>query len=133
MPETKKKSTRKKPRKSQVNPIVVECDHKGHKGEQILYKREGWRFKHLKQWESGITTIKIVEMLNDRIQSWTLKDADGSLVPFPPEEGREDNLLDEFESGMASWIVGSFRMAYYLSSTPDPKAFSEQLEQEKKG
>jgi hypothetical protein len=120
------------------NPIKIECGIDGHDNDYLLFKRKGWKFKHLRQWESTPGVEGLVELLLERLVGWKMTDEDGNDIPFVPlagleetEESKKDSKIepipeietfDELSPVQAAWVVTGFRMAYYQSSMPDPNS-----------
>lgn len=103
--------------------IEIKCDVQGHEGEAVQFKREGWKFKHLRVWQeallkSTITVGELAEFVSERIAGWTLKDDDGRAVTFKP--GLE--AFDELPPLVSQFVVSSLKQAYYESQALDPNA-----------
>ena len=117
-----------------VPVIRVECGAlvPGHAKEWIDFKRHGWKYKHLRLFESLTSTDELLALCFERIQNWNLTDAEGNAVPFQPwrldpvsgapiEGQYSSEGADELEPDVAGFIVSAFRTAYNLSSTPEKK------------
>jgi hypothetical protein len=103
--------------------IGIPCVVEGHEGEQVIFKRAGWKYKHLRIWEQAVkeNALKVVELaefIGERIESWTLTDEDGQAVKFLP--GPE--VLDELPNRVSTWVIAAFRDAYWRSQVADPNA-----------
>lgn len=114
--------------------LRVECGAlvPGHADEWIDFKRYGWKYKHLRRYESITITDELMILCFERIQNWNLTDAEGNAVPFQPwrldpvskepiEGQYSSEGADELEPDVAGFIVSAFRTAYNLSSTPEKK------------
>jgi len=121
------------PRPIDATPPVIrkDCPLEGHEGEYVLFKRKGWKFKHLRLWETLPSTEEVVELVIERIHDWHLTDEDGNIVPFQPtrkvgeeEEKAEPNVeaLDDLPPDVAAWVVTAFRMAYQEAGLPSPNS-----------
>lgn len=118
--------------------IEIKCDVEGHEGEAVQFKREGWKFKHLRVWQnalvkSSITVGELAGFVSERIAGWTLKADDGKPVEFKPikeildDKGKpafepNDEAFDELPPLVSQFVVSALKQAYYESQTPDPLA-----------
>lgn len=95
--------------------IRIECPVAGHEGEAALFKRAGWRFKHLRMWEEAGTARLTVEVVGERLAGWDLRE-DGQAIPFRPGP----SLLDELPPAVATWLIGTaFTAAYRQAGRAD--------------
>ncbi len=106
-----------------MGEIEIKCDVQGHEGESVRYKRQGWKFKHLRIWQDALlkslmTVGELAEFISERIAGWTLKDDEGQAVVFAPGPKAFDNLPPL----VSQFVVSSLKQAYYESQVPDPNA-----------
>jgi hypothetical protein len=106
-------------------PIRIDCTLEGHKGEHVLYKREGWRFRHWRLWEK-VDTDGLIPLLIERLIGWDFKH-DGAAIPYAPyldslQRRINPAVMDDLTPELAAWLVGTYRMAYRQSALPSPKA-----------
>ena len=102
------------------NTIRIDCDLPGHDGEFIEFRRSGWTFGILREWETAQSSTKIAEIVGRMIVSWKLTNADtGKDIPF--DKDNSEACLDDLDPMTASWVVGVFRLAYHQAALPDPK------------
>jgi hypothetical protein len=106
-------------------PIRIDCLLDGHEGEHVLYKREGWRFRHWRLWEKA-DTDGLIPLLIERLVGWDLKH-DGAPIPYLPYLDRQQRkpnpmVMDNLTPELAAWLVSTYRTAYRQSALPSPKA-----------
>ncbi len=106
-----------------MGEIEIQCDLAGHEGEAVRYKRQGWKFKHLRIWQdallqSAMTVGELAEFISERIAGWTLKDDEGQAVEFQTGQKAFDGLPPL----VSQFVVSSLKQAYYESQVPDPNA-----------
>lgn len=115
-------------------PIKIDCPLPGHEGEYVLFRPDGWRFRHLRLWEDTNGAGRLAELVGERIQDWKLT-CDGQDVPFPgslpkqlDKDGQEikpalDLILDDLSPEVGAWLFSlAFRQAYDRVGMPDPNA-----------
>lgn len=103
--------------------IEIACEVAGHEGEQVVFKRAGWKFRHLREWQEALlnNTMSVGELaayISERIESWTLTGDDGKPAPFHPGP----QALDDLPAALATFCLYAFRRAYYASQEADPNA-----------
>jgi len=106
-------------------PIRIDCPLDGHEGEHVLYKREGWRFRHWRLYEKA-DTDGLIPLLVERLVGWELKDDDGEPIIYKPyldKPRRKLNpmVMDSLTPALAAWLVSTYRTAYRQSALPSPK------------
>jgi hypothetical protein len=106
-------------------PIRIDCPLDGHEGEHVLYKREGWRFRHWRLWDKA-DTDGLIPLLIERLVGWELKHSGEPIVyrPYLDRQQRKLNpaVMDELTPDLAAWLVSTYRTAYRQSALPSPKA-----------
>ena len=109
-------------------PIRIDCPLEGHEQEYVLYKRQGWRFRHYRMWEQTRDTDSLIPQLVERLQDWDLRDDDGEPIAYTPYRATKDSteinpeVMDGLTPSLAAWLVRTFRQAYARSTLPNPKA-----------
>src|SRR3989304_8698826 len=112
--------------------IRIECSLPGHEGgankganfvgdgEHVDFKGKGWKYRHLRLWESSLGADELVELIAERILGWKLTDEDGARIPFRPDFDQPDlepailqpplkEAFDDLPGPLARWLVS---MAY---------------------
>jgi hypothetical protein len=109
-------------------PIRIDCTLEGHEQEYVLYKRQGWRFRHYRLWEQTRDADALIPQLVERLQGWELRDEAGQPIPYVPYQATRDGaeinpeVMDGLTPDLAAWLVRTFRQAYSRSALPNPKA-----------
>jgi hypothetical protein len=98
-----------------ATPVKILCTSPGYEGSYILFKAQGWKYKHLREWENAAGAGKIAAVVSERIESWNIE-IDGKNVVFKP--GPE--AFDELPPALATWATISFRKAYDQAGLPSP-------------
>ncbi|MBN1535187.1 MAG: hypothetical protein JW908_00540 [Anaerolineales bacterium] len=97
------------------SPIRIVCSLPGHENDYLMFKADGWKYKHLRQWEDAAGASHIAEIVSERIESWRLT-VDNIEIEFKP--GIE--AFDELPPDIAGWVTVSYREAYNKAGLPSP-------------
>jgi len=96
-------------------PIKIQCVLPGHEADYILFKCQGWKYKHLRLWENARGADNIAEIVTERIDDWHIV-IDGVELKFLP--GAE--AFDELTPDLASWVIVAYHEAYQQAGLPSP-------------
>jgi len=124
--------------------IRIECSLPGHEGgankganfvgdgEHVDFKGKGWKYRHLRLWESSLSADELVELIAERILGWKLTDEDGAGIPFRPDpEQPLKEAFDDLPGPLARWLVSmAYLDAYRQAGLPGPNASSRPREPE---
>ena len=128
--------------------IRIECSLPGHEGgankvgEHVDFKGKGWKYRHLRLWESSLGADELVELIAERILGWKLTDEDGARIPFRPDFDQPDlepailqpplkEAFDDLPGPLARWLVSmAYLDAYRQAGLPGPNASSRPREPE---
>lgn len=95
-----------------MDNIRIACTAPGFESASVVFKGEGWKYKHMRLWEEARGASKLAEVISERIQSWSMPDG----TPF--QAGPK--ALDDLDPALASWLVTAYREAYNRAGMPDP-------------
>lgn len=98
-------------------PIRIECTVPGHEGEYVIFRADGWKYRHLRDWEEAKSARVLAAVISERIQSWHLLD-EGKEIPFKSGQ----TAMNDLSSETSSWLIFAFRDAYQRSGRPVPNA-----------
>lgn len=99
-------------------PIKIDCTIPGKEGEHALFKSTGWKFRHLRLWESTPTVEGVVKLIHERLVGWNLTDENGKAIKFPTKYAA--GIFDDLDPAQAGWITAAFRLAYGQAGNPPP-------------
>lgn len=106
--------------KSKKRVIRIDCPLDDYPGSYVLFKRAGWKFRHLREYESrNASASDIAALIASRVDDWFLMDDEGQEIPFEPGKTPEA-VMDDLPPLLAAWLVGAFREAYVQAGLPDP-------------
>jgi len=109
-------------------PIRIPCSIPGHEEEYVIFKPDGWKFKHLRLWEDARGAAELAGVVAERIQEWRLLSEDAQEIPFSPTRQIGEKILpnrtvfDDLPPDVAGWLTSSFRDAYVQAGRPSPNA-----------
>jgi hypothetical protein len=127
---TAKKATKQPTKEVEVSTIKIGCTIKGHENDYVLFKQFGWKFKHLRLWETTVGVGMVVTLILERMVDWCITDEEGTEIPFIPYLTKKDekaqkinpDVWDELSPEQAGWLTGAFRIAYSRAGLPSPNA-----------
>jgi len=128
-------------------PIKLDCELPGHKGEFVLFYRDGWTFRKLCEYEEAETSRRTEAKVAEMIVDWSLTDGAGKPVTFAPAEIRKEiselekrqnteasikllkvrletayaSTFDDLQPSVMSFLFTAYRTAYMIAGALPPK------------
>ncbi len=89
-----------------AEPIRIDCPLEGLKDNFVLYKRQGWKFRHRRLAEQELGAEDMAALMLERMAGWSLEDEAGQAIPFPgfqdPEASEREAIERAAGNGQAA-------------------------------